>query len=170
MAKKDIRTCRFINCKHDSKSIDISKEKYVKDKNNMYYHSDCFELKKSGEWKDKKTREELVQIRDIWGKNLNPTVNYPQLMKILNEFVARGISSEYLLFTVQFCIKNSWNLKYPGGLKYYIDREEIKTAYSKKKAAEEMRKYKDEFKTTDDDNTPKFNVKKKPKGFQTILR
>lgn len=170
MAKSNTRVCRFIGCKHESNIIDISKDKFIRGPNNMYYHEDCYKYKKYGDGKDAETRATLVRIRDIWGQKLNPTVNYAQLTHTLNEFIAKGISAEYLLFVVNYCINNHWTLRYPGGLKYYVDREEVKTAYNKKKAAEEMRKYEGKFVATESDDAPTFEVKKKQRGFQTILR
>ena len=48
----DIKTCRYINCKHPDKKIDITKDDYKLVGKTAYYHSDCLKEKKKDEWKD----------------------------------------------------------------------------------------------------------------------
>jgi hypothetical protein len=169
MSKSDIKKCRFVGCKHPTREIDIGTEPYTK-VGTMYYHEDCFQLKKSNEWKDSQTRKDLAEFREIWFNRISRTVNYPQLMWILNDYIARGVSSDYLLFTLKYILNNNMNLNYPNGFKYYVDREDIKKAYDKhliqKRIVEQA---KNPVKTDVQDNAPKFSVKTKPKGFQTIL-
>ena len=95
MSTKDIRKCRFIACKHQTRDIDIENEPFV-NVGKMYYHEDCYKLKESNEWKDKKTRQDLQEFRDIWWDKISNTVNYSQLMRILNDYIARGVSLVFL--------------------------------------------------------------------------
>lgn len=168
-ANSTIRKCRFIGCKHQTRDLDIAVEPFIK-VGSVYYHEDCYKLKKSNEWKDEQTRKDLVEFRDIWWKNISKTVNFQQLMKILNEYIARGVSSDYLLFALKYIIQHKMNLNYPNGFKYYVDRIEIKQAYDKyliKKAKAEQDS--NSVNITDTDNAPKFNVQNKKHGFQSIL-
>lgn len=168
MSKRNIRKCRFVNCKHSSKDIDIESESYVKD-GSLYFHEDCYKLKKSNEWKDQQTRKDLTEFRNLWWKSISKTVNFSQLMRILNDYIARGVSSDYLLFALKYCINNHLNLNYPNGFKYYVDRQDIKQAYDKHLMLKASKKVSN-IKITDKDNqSPTFNVNNKPKGFNSIL-
>ena len=162
-----IRKCRFIACKHKDKRIDIDNEPFVKE-GNRYYHQDCFELKKSNEWKTQKTRDDFVRFRDIWYNRISKTVNFQQLMQILNDYVARGVESEYLVFALEYVLDHNMNLNYPNGFKYYVDRNEIKRAYERHKAMRAKEQQKD-FKPLIQDDSPKFTVKPKRTGFQSII-
>lgn len=169
MSKKDIRKCRFVGCKHSTKDIDISQEPYI-NVGSFFYHEDCYKLKQSNEWKDKQTRKDLQEFRDIWHQRISTTVNYAQLMKILNEYIANGVSSDYLLFAFKYVLDNGMNLNYPYGFKYYVDRADIKNAYNKHLAKKKIKEQeKNPPKTDIPDNAPKFKVQNKSKGFQTIL-
>lgn len=168
MSKRNIRKCRFVACKHETKNIDIDNESYVKD-GTCYYHEDCFKLKQTNEWKDEKTRADLKAFRDLWYQRISKTVNYSQLMRILNDYIVRGISSDYLLFTLRYCLDHKMNLNYPNGFKYYVDRADIKKAYDKYLLKNSQKKQTKVDTESIEDNSPKFNVQTKPKGFQSIL-
>lgn len=166
---KNIRKCRFIACKHKNKEIDIDNESFVKD-GRCFYHQDCYELKKTNEWKSQKTRDDLTLFRDMWYQNISRTVNFSQLMKILNEYIARGIDSEYLVFALKYVIDHNMNLNYPNGFKYYVDRTDIKRAYEKHQTLKNRKMHDDYKPNISDDNSPTFNVKQKQTGFQSILK
>lgn len=170
MAKKsNIKTCRYQHCKHATKAIDITCDEYVV-KGSMYFHKDCYKAKEKGEWKDEKTKADLQFIKNLWIENISKTVVYSQLFRILNELLERGIESEYLVFTLQYCIEHKLNLNYPAGFPYYVDKKEIREAYTKKKLAQSGFS-KDSFVAVEDDNSsPKFSISKKPNGFQSILK
>lgn len=170
MAKKtDIKICRFVNCKHDDKRIDITKDDY-KAVGSMYYHSDCYEIKSKSEWKDENTKKDLQYIKCQWELHINKTVVYSQLFRCLNELIAREISSDYLVFVLDYVIKNKLNLRFPAGFKYYVDKNEIKEAYQKLQYDKQGIKKPSEFTAvTDSDNAPKFNINIKEHGFKSIL-
>ena len=131
MSKKtDIKTCRYTKCNHPEKKIDITKDDY-KVNGTMYYHSDCYDLKKKQEWKDEQTKKDLQYIKNQWVLYINQTVIYSQLFHCLNDFINRGVSSDYLVFALDYVIKNKMNLKHPYGFKYYVNKQEIKNAYQK---------------------------------------
>ena len=153
MARK-IRKCYYNRCKHDGK-INIETDEYIDDKN--LYHIDCYQ-----EMKD------LRLIRNLWMEHISKTVSYSQLNKVLNDYLSRGISSDYLLFVIQYVISNRMTLRYPGGLQYYVDREEIKRQYNKKKL-KEAQKQKSQLPADAQQNIPKFALKTKQEGFGSIL-
>ena len=170
MSKKtDIKTCRYARCNHPDKLIDITKDNYHVE-GRMYYHADCYNLKKKGDWKDEQTKKDLQYIKNQWVLNINQTVIYSQLFHCLNDLIARGVSSEYLVFVLDYVIKNKMNLRHPQGFKYYVDRQEIKDAYQKHLIAKSGANNKSNFVVTDDGSTaPKFSVTQKPQGFKSIL-
>lgn len=167
--KSDIKTCRYVNCNHDNKEIDITKDSYHAD-GRMYYHSDCYELKKKNDWKDDQTKKDLQYIKNQWSLCISKTVVYSQLFQCLNELLSRGISSDYLVFTFDYIVKNKMNLRYPQGFKYFVDRQEIKDAYQKYQIKKSGVMNKANFVVTDDNSpSPKFSVNPKPVGFKSIL-
>lgn len=167
MAKKsEIKICRYWQCKHTTKDIDISCDEYVV-KGRMYYHKDCYKAKVSGEWKDETVKSDLQLIKNLWFKHISKTVVCSQLFMVLNDLIERGIESAYLVFVMNYIIEHKMNLNYPAGFRYYVDNPDIKKAYEKKN-----RKIipPTEFVATDnEDNAPKFSVNKKPSGFNSIL-
>lgn len=170
MSKKtDIKTCRYMKCKHPDKQIDITKDNYHVE-GRMYYHSDCYDLKKKADWKDEQTKKDLQYIKNQWVLHINKTVVYSQLFHCLNDFIARGVSSDYLVFVFDYVVKNKMNLRHPLGFKYYVDKQEIKDAYQKHLIAKIGANNKSNFMVTDNDSTaPKFSVNQKPMGFKSIL-
>lgn len=164
----NIRKCHYIKCLHETQDIDISKEEFQKD-GRLYYHKDCYELKKKSDWKDQKTKEDIRSIIDLWNEHISNTVNFGYLTKILNEYIARGVSSEYLLFVLRYVIDHKMKLNYPPGFRYYVDKQIIKEAYNKQKTREMLKKQSfDNIQKQDD--SPKFSIKQKNNGFQSILR
>ena len=89
----------------------------------------------------------------------------------------RGISSDYLLFCLEYVIANRMSLNYPNGFKYYVDRREIKEAYEKKQTQKKLDAMQKELKEKKPDhpigssNAPSFALKKqKEEGFGSILK
>lgn len=179
MARKtDIKTCRYEKCCHADRHIDIASDDYTLVGKTMYYHKDCYQQKKRGEWKDEQTKSDLQYIKNQWVLQINRTVVYSQLFRVLNEFLARGIPSDYLVFVFDYIIANKLKLNYPNGLKYYIDRDEIKKAYWRKKGKKpdkaEMkeifdRQAKEREKTEDEFPVVIRRPVKRP-GFESILK
>lgn len=167
--KTDIKICRYAKCNHSNKKIDIAKDDY-KVNGIMYYHSDCYKLKQNDDWKDEQTKKDLQYIKNQWVLHINQTVVYSQLFHCLNEIISRGVSSEYLVFVLDYVIKHKINLNYPQGIKYYVDKQEIKNAYKKHLMTKNGFNDKTKFIVTDDNsNSPKFSINQKAKGFKSIL-
>lgn len=170
MSKKTgIKTCRYKQCKHATKDIDVTKDEYVS-KSNMYYHKDCYKAKVNGDWKDENTKKDLQFIKTLWLENISKTVVYSQLFRTLNDLLARGVESDYLVFALQYCIEHKFNLNHPAGFPYFVDKKEIKEAYAKKKNTSSGYNKNSFIAIETDDAAPKFSFNKKQNGFQSILK
>jgi len=158
MADKNIRSCRYKQCLHENKEIDIEKESFVHD-GNSYYHKDCY-----------KNKENYQKLKIMWHDNINHTVVYSQLAQIYNQLVFKdGLDSGYVLYTVWYCITHSYKLNYPPGIKYYINNKTILNEY-KALVASRRPKVKTEFKATAPAiNSPTFSYSEKKNGFGSIL-
>ena len=170
MARKtDIKTCRYKDCKHSSKEINIAEQKYMAVGRN-YFHVDCYAAKEAAESAEAKLKADIQLIKNMWIENISDTVVLSQLYLELNKLIReRGISSDYVIFVLNYCIKNRCNLRYPGGLKYYVDKQEIKDAFAKKEAQKAISNATFSIDEFTEDNSPKFSVNKRPSGFSSIL-
>ena len=148
------RVCKYGQCKHGGK-VKIDTEPFVKE--NGYYHEDCYQEKC-----------DLQRFRNLWRDNISTTVVYSQLNKTLNQLISNGISTDYMLFALQYVIKNGCKLNYPSGFRYYLDYPQIKEAYAKSKAKKVVATA-DFTVKADSDDAPKFSVNRKPTGFNSIL-
>ena len=150
-----MRICKYVNCRHNDK-INIDLEPFQKDRYG-YYHEDCY-----------KEKCDLQLFRDLWKKNISNTVVITQLNSILNELLSCGVSSEYLLFVLQYVIRNHKQLRYPNGFRYYVDNQSIKDEYDKTNRTVIKQ---DQFVAdTSKDNSPMFSIRKKEYGFQSVLK
>lgn len=169
--KADIKICRYSHCKHPTKEIDISCDEYTKN-GNQYFHKDCYEAKRKGEWKDQKTKSDLQLIKNMWVEHISSTVNYSRLFYELNGFIERGIDSEYLVFVMKYVITNKCKLNYPAGFKWYVDDDNIKRAYGKSVNKKMVKKALKNDNTTPNKKTakePQVKFSNKPVGFGDIL-
>lgn len=159
MANKIIKTCGYANCRHNRK-INTENEEFFKF-GNLYFHKECY-----------KEKSDLQLFRTRWVEHISNTVSFSYLNKVLNSLLDRGITSEYMLFTLDYVIINKYNLNYPNGFIYYLDKAQIKAAYKKKKLQElnnQKATTKLEVKPPTEDDSPKFTVKPKQRGFGTIF-
>lgn len=172
MSKKtDIKTCRYKYCKHGTRKIDITHEEYIS-KGTWYYHKDCYKAKLNGDWKDQQTKDDLQLIKNLWIEHIDKTVVYSLLLRELNGFIERGIDSEYLVFVMQYVIKNNCKLNYPAGFKYYVANETIKKAYGKSIEKKTTQLTLQSDKSVPNKNTakePQVKINNKPIGFRNIL-
>lgn len=151
------RVCKYPNCKHGGK-INLSTDDYERVKSSSYYHKDCYQEKC-----------DLQLFRELWSKNISSTVVYSMLNRILNEYLQKGVSSDYLLFALQYVILHKYNLNYPAGFRYYIDMPEIKDEYKRSRSKKiKQSDFKVESQSIIEEVMPfTFNVKKS--GFQDIF-
>ena len=179
--KTDIRICRFRECCHDNKCIDISTDKYIKI-NNLYYHEDCYNTKQKEDEELKikrnnakaqsvKEKDDLFCVIDLWSTHINKQANFSQLRRILNDFVKNGVPSEQLVFTLKYVISHNMKLNYPAGFKYYVENKKIQNAYSQSLCKTQSQKgNQNEVVKLNEDNAPKFTFNPPALGFSSILK
>lgn len=145
MAKKDIKTCAYTHCKHESQKINIKEEEYEVD-NNRYFHPDC-----------KHEKDTVLEIIDYWCKNIDENVVFSRLRRIVDDIVYKyGYEADYVLFALK---KKARFLNYPPGLFYAIKDKTVKADYEhekKLKAFHESQKKKVEIQKTEE---PSFTFK-----------
>ena len=152
----NLKTCKCQKCVHDTREIDIDKDEF-EHIGRYYYHKDCLKI-----------RNDIVLIKDLWHNHISPNVVYSQLVKVLQDLIFnKGISSDYLVFLMNYIIKHKMVLRYPAGIRYYIDNQEIKTAYNKRKIKSVSPP---QFVIPIDNDEPKFVIKPTNKsGFGSIF-
>lgn len=122
MSTSNIKKCSFSKCKHEDAVIDIEKEKYVQD-GRKFYHEDCY--------KDKSNIEFMM---NFWRERIDQNVNMKQLRAVLNRMIFNSnYPSDYVVFVLQYCVSHGKKLRYPPGIKYYIDDFFVKKAYREEK-------------------------------------
>lgn len=170
MAKKaDIKICRYDKCEHPEKKVNIAEEEFVAN-GRKYYHSECWAKFEKEEQAENKLKADIQLIKNMWIENISSTVVISQLYLEINKLVRdRKIDSEYIIFVLDYCIKNKCKLRYPGGLKYYVDKQEIRDAYTRNNARKVIANADFSVKENNEDDTPKFSVNRKPTGFNSIL-
>ena len=170
MARKtDIKVCRYKKCRHPESKINIAEDSFVLIGKSSYFHSDCHEQKQLEDKAEEQLKADIQLIKNLWLEKISDTVVISQLYLEINRLVReRNIPSDYVIFVLQYCIKNKCNLRYPAGLKFYVDRQEIKDAYKKRKM---LKIDTSSFSVNSDqaDEAPKFTVNSKPSGFSSIL-
>lgn len=157
---KNQRKCQFSHCKHDNPMIDLLSEPYIED-NSKYYHKDCYREKQC-----------LQEIRQLWHERISDTVVYKDLNTIVSNLAYRdGIEIEYVLFAIKYCVTTGrFKLRYPAGIKYILDREEVKQAYKATKIPQVN--IHTNFKVDqEEDELPKFSMtnKRRRTGFGQIF-
>jgi len=179
MSKKNIRVCRYTKCNHQIREINLDTESYIQN-GTMYFHKDCYEAKEAEKSQKRKStmrqftpneKADIDAIKSLWATHIDKNAEFGKLVSILKVMIIKkNITSDYLLFVVNFCIKNKYRLQYPPGLYYFIDNKEIKNAYYKKQNAGQGIDISNFKAVEQKDVSPKFTIaKKKRKGFQSIL-
>lgn len=111
--------CRWSHCKHGG---EVSKEEAVH-VGNMYYHKDCFQEKSN-----------IDQIIELYKARVDPDPIIPALRKVINDLIfKKGFDSGYVLYALQYCMDNGWNLRYPAGMYYVVKNDSAKAAWDNKK-------------------------------------
>lgn len=164
---KNTRICRYACCQVEGKLINLETDEYeAEDK--KFYHKECYERMKKDREEQAIINSDIACILDLWQKHISNTVNYGYLRKILNEYLERGISSDYMVFTMQYVVSHKLPLRYPPGFRYMLDKQEIQDAYQKQQAAKLLKQQK-EIKPRKT-NAPQFALnREKSCGFGTIL-
>ena len=124
--------CAYPHCKHDDRKV--HKDEAVK-VGNRYWHPDCLAEKNA-----------KLEIIDTWVKRIDPHPIFNLLRKIIDELVDKeNNDAEYLLFALNYCLDNGWNLSYPMGLKYVSKDIAAKKAWEKRKENEIMKELREDM-------------------------
>lgn len=166
--KPNIRVCRYKQCKHTTRNIDIENDDYVA-KKSMYFHKDCYRAKLNCEWKNDEVKKDLQFIKTLWYEHISKTVVYSDLFRVLNNLIERGVDSKYLVFVMEYIVAHKLNLNYPAGFRYFVDKKEIKEAYAKKNLLRSTNEKRQTPIAPTNDNEPNFSFTTKKKGFQNIF-
>ena len=140
--KDKVYKCGYKQCKLGGK---VNKDIAVK-KGNRYYHSECLQEIYNKE-----------QIRELFLKHINPTEIISLLNRTINQIIdVKKVSSEFLLYALEYVIKNKLPLNRAAGLYYIINNKHIKNDYMKQKAKEIDNKIRN--KNVQSNNEVKFNL------------
>jgi len=60
--------------------------------------------------------------------------------KVINQWTALNYSMEYILYTTEYIRLNKYILNHVHGIRYYMNKDEIKNAYKTAKTKHEMKK------------------------------
>lgn len=126
-----IKMCRFRGCMHPGGIIEP--EDACVHIGNLCYHADCYAMRQEDGAENLKADRQY--ILNLWLTNINPAVLISDLNRVINDMLRRGLSSDYLVFVLEYVIAHHWGLNYPSGLRYYVDNEEIKKKYADRNRA-----------------------------------
>ena len=124
--------CACKNCLHELKGEprDVTKEEAVcvvtAKGAHKYYHPDCYQADR-----------DILEMIDVWLKDINKYGNVAQLRKTINTIVyTKKVPSDYLLFGLKYYVRNKIPLNYPGGLYYVIENRKVQDSWAKVQNAE----------------------------------
>ena len=121
----EIVKCRYSRCLHENKELPKSEAVNV---NNAYYHKDCL-----------RTKDDIEKIAKTFVEKVNKGVVYSQLYgTIYNIVFNKKISSELLLFGLNYYIEHHIPLHYPGGLFYVVENKDVNREFLKYKTKEKV--------------------------------
>ena len=150
--KEKMVVCRWGRCRHDDKKMKIGDA--VKSGTSMYYHPDCF-----------KEKECIRKILELYKNHIDDTPIWAQVMRIVTTIIYdHHIAPEYLLFALEFAVKNEIKIWHPPGLYYLVKRRDIADAWKK----QEKRKVIDFGEVPDLEVQEGYNTKSGG-GFMRIL-
>lgn len=120
---KGTRKCFWAHCDHEDHMIDLKSESYIKDdKTNKCYHEKC--------WHEKLVLSDT--INDFLNK-VDPNASRTYLRKELNRLVYQEhVPCEYVQFIVNYVADHHMGLKFPGGIKFYLDNKQVVEAWNRK--------------------------------------
>ena len=137
-AKDKTVKCRFPKCSKLHDSTDLLKSEAVMGGNKQYYHPDCYHVLQT-----------VTQIRDTFVKDINPTLTAQQIGALVsivyNLIFVKKVDVDFIKFALDYHIKYKPGvLKYPGGIHYAIQNNDVLNAWNKYKEQELRQKIKEE--------------------------
>ncbi len=106
------------------------------------------------------------EILALWRKYIDKDVFPRELENNVKTIMKYGVQIDYIVYCLSYIINHNMPLRYPAGLKYYINRYEIKRAFSLSKI-NRVEIY--DFSIGGEAKSPKFNYKPQEVGFLKIL-
>lgn len=142
MAKKEapqIVRCRYPKCRNLHESNELLKNEAFWDGKGRYYHPDCYHIMQT-----------TITIRDLFCQKVNRLLTGPQVGQLIstihNLVFKKGLDIDYVLFAVEYMIKNKpGKLRFPAGLYYTVQDKEILNAWNKIKEAKIRQEMKEAF-------------------------
>ena len=136
--------CNYKMC--DNLGVAVEPVKYK----NKYYCKTCLEKlqKEEKEKLAKQEKENKIKVRNAeLRKKIMDTVlailpqEIPSLInKVVTQWIALDYSMEYILYTTEYIRLNKCVLNHVHGIRYYMNKDEIKNAYKQAKKKHEMKK------------------------------
>ena len=151
--------CRWKHCKYGG---EVDKDKAVK-VGIAYFHPECYA-----------ERQAIQKIIDVWHERVDAYPMESMLRKMVNDLVLKqNVNAEFLLFALNYCLDNGWNLRYPAGLKAVSKDDKARKAWDVRQERIIKKKMKEQTEQNDsimDFNLPKTNssYSNKPK-FSSVL-
>lgn len=109
--------CRWKHCKFGG---EVDKDKAVK-VGIAYFHPECYA-----------ERESIQKIIDVWHEKVDAYPMESMLRKMVNDLVLKqNVNAEFLLFALNYCLDNGWNLRHPAGLKAVSKDDKAHKAWDK---------------------------------------
>lgn len=151
--------CRWKHCKFGG---EVDKDKAVK-VGIAYYHPECYA-----------ERESIQKIIDVWHERVDAYPMESMLRKMVNDLVLKqNVNAEFLLFALNYCLNNGWNIRDPRVLKAVSKDDKASKAWDSRQ--ERIIKQKMKEQATQNDSIMDFNLPKtnssysnKPK-FSSVL-
>jgi len=108
--------CWYKNCPYNGKVKDEDALKVGKRR----YHNECFD-----------NLNNLKKIRELYYDHIDKTVIFNQLNKVIDNIInQKRISTDYLLYAIEYAIEEGIEVKYPASLFYLINNFKVRKSYS----------------------------------------
>jgi len=137
---------------------EVTKEEGIK-YNNKYYHSECLKIVKD--------KQEIVRL---YLEQINPNETKAMLNKSIYQLIhQKGYSSDYVLFIINYTIKNQIKLNNPFGLHYVVTNTEAIKQYKEQILRQKAKIIEDNIKSNEFNNKEvEFSYKpsQKPKWLE----
>lgn len=135
MAKQTTYKCAYQHCPFGGQ---VDKDEAVSYKR-RHYHKKCFQ--------DVVNKE---KIREYYLENINKTEILSKLNGVISNIIdVKKVDSEFLLFAIQYAVRNSIQIHTPMGLHYLVNNYKIKEAWKKEQAKKIKKISFDDIETVD---------------------
>ena len=143
--------CPYKNC--DNLGLAVNPIKYK----NRYYCEKCLD-KLMNDLKQKEEENKLKRRKTELRKKIMDTVleilplEIPSLInKVVTQWVGLGYPMEYILYTTEYIRLNKCILNHVHGIRFYMNKDEIKNQYNKLKSKNKLKQMQHQnFETTED--------------------